>query len=366
MPRTPIWILPALIVVLATGGGWWLWKSQKQPPLPLPPVETVLPREFAAAMKTGKGAQPVKVAPIKPETSGEVAQYSGNGRERLRVTINNKDAKPYSLDLAAGTEFDSIHSKVVLLAPVKLEVSAGSNKQSDLNCAAVSVTNEIGETAFTKSETPNTRVAPLISLLAKRTDVPFKVAQTAVLALADHAPADVFAKFKRLNSDTSLRYDPIAFKVDNSELVSALSLLREAGVDTNLPLAGDPQVKIETLLDDQSHTSAMTYYGITPEMQWSFWKYELLAGPPSLRHYALYGIARYYPDVALAMLPRWAREKRLDPIYRLSAIRALALTLRPEAIPVLKQLQQDLGSELELAQAAEKASQYLASHQKPL
>ena len=366
MPRTPIWLLPAVIVVLASGGGLWLLKSQSKPPLPKPVLEKSLPREFAAALAASKGKEPAKPV-VKSNEAPEVAQFSGNGRERLRVTINNKDSKPFTLDLAAGTEFESSHSRVVLIAPVKIEVPAGGNKQSDLNSAAVSVTNEIGETAFTKSTSPNSRIAPLMALLEKRSDVPFKVAQTAVLALADNAPADVFVKFKRLNSDLPVKFDPIAFKVENSELIAALSLLREAGVsDTNLSLATDQQVKIESMLDSQSHDLAMSYYGVSPEMQWSFWKYQLLAGTPSLRHYALYGISRYYPDVALAMMPRWAREKRLDPIYRISAVRSLALTLRPEAIPVLKQLQQDLGSELELAQAAEKAAEYLASHQKPL
>jgi hypothetical protein len=361
MQRTPIWILPAVIVVLACGGGWWLWKSQNKPPIPLVPVEAVLPAEFAAALKGTPAGKPVE----KPAVVREVAQYSGNGRERLRVTVNNKDAKPYPVSIAAGTLFDSSRSHVVLLAPLKLDVAAGANKQADLNSAAISITNEIGEAAFTKSPATNSRIAPLISLLEKRTDVPFKVAQTAVLALADNAPADVFVKFKRLNSDLPVRFDPIAFKVENSEIMAALSLLHEAGgADSNLSLATDPQVKIESLLDNGSHDLALHYYGVTPEMQWSFWKYQLLAGVPSLRHYALYGISRYYPDVALVMMPRWAREKRLDSIFRLSAIRSLALTQRPEAIPLLNQLQQDLASELDLAQAAERASQYLASHPK--
>ena len=365
MPRTPIWILPAVIVVLASGGGWWLWKSQNKPPLPSPPVASVLPAPFAAALKNNK-ANPAVKAVEKPDLANELAQFSGNGRERLRVTINNKEAKPYPVNLPVGTQFESSRSRVVLLAAAKLEVAPGANKQADLTSAAVSVTNEIGEAAFKKSSGPNTRIAPLVTLLEKRTDVPFKVAQTAVLALADNAPVDVFAKFKRLNNDLPVHFDPIAFKVENTEIISALTLLRDAGVtDSNLSLATDPQLKIESLLDNQSHEAALTYYGISPEMQWTFWKYQLLNGTPSLRHYALYGISRYYPDVALVMMPRWAKEKRLDPIYRLSAVRSMALTQRPEALPILQQLQQDLASEGELSQAADRAAQYLASHQKP-
>ena len=365
MPRTPIWILPALIVVLASGGGWWLWKSKDKPPLPNVSPATVLPKSFANAIKA-KEAAPAKTA-AAPQKSSEPAQFSGNGREQLRVTVNNKDTKPYQVNLPVGTLFESNRSRVVLLSAASLSVEPGANKQADLKSAAATVTNEIGETAFTKSATTNTRIAPLITLLGKRTDVPFKVAQTAVLALADNAPADVFAKFKRLNADLPVHFDPVAFKVDNAEIISALALLRDAGVpDSNLSLAADPQLKIESLLDSQSHDLAMAYYGISPEMQWNFWKYQLLAGTPSLRHYSLYGISRYYPEVALLMMPRWAKEKGLDSIYRLSAVRSLALTQRADALPILQQLQQDLAAEPDLAQAAEHAAQYLGSHLKPL
>jgi hypothetical protein len=365
MPRTPIWLLPALIVVLASGGGWWLWKSNKKPPLPVTEAEKVLPTRFANAMRN-KDKQPAQAAPAKPEVAREAAQYSGNGREKLRVTINNRDSKPYPVNLPAGTLFESNRSRVVLLAPASITVPAGANKQEELKSASVSVANEIAEAAFTKSSASNSRLTPLLQLLEKRPEVPFKVAQTAVLALADNAPADVFAKFNRGTKESTVHFDPIAFKVDNAEIIAALALLRESGVaDSNLALASDPQVKIESILDSQSHDAALRYYGISPEFHWSFWKYHLLAGTPSMRHYALYGIARYYPEVAMTMMPRWAKEKRLDSIYRVSAIRSLALTQRSDAIPVLQQLQQDLATEPDLAQAADKAAQYLASHQKP-
>jgi len=94
-------------------------------------------------------------------------------------------------------------------------------------------------------------------------------------------------------------------------------------------------------------------------MEWTYWKHELLEGDPGTRHYALYGIARYFPDVALQMLPKWARETRLQPIYRLSAVRAMAVTHRPEAIPILHKLEQEFGSDSDLSRSADRAEKYL-------
>ena len=54
------------------------------------------------------------------------------------------------------------------------------------------------------------------------------------------------------------------------------------------------------------------------------WKNELLNGDQGTRHYALYGIARFYPEIALQMLPNWAREKRTARVFRLAAVQALA------------------------------------------
>jgi hypothetical protein len=106
----------------------------------------------------------------------------------------------------------------------------------------------------------------------------------------------------------------------------------------------------------------MRFFGIAPEMEWTYWKHELLQGNLSTRHYALYGIARYFPDVALVMLPKWAKETRLKEIYRLSAVRALAVTNRPEAIGILHQLDQQIGSDPELHQSADRAAKYLSLH----
>ena len=113
------------------------------------------------------------------------------------------------------------------------------------------------------------------------------------------------------------------------------------------------------MIDPACRATAMRYYNITSGAEWNYWKNELLAGDPGTRHYALSGIARFYPDVALDMLPKWAREKRTTPIFRLTAVQALAETQRPEALPVLQQLVTELGRNTELGRAAIDAAQVL-------
>ena len=91
------------------------------------------------------------------------------------------------------------------------------------------------------------------------------------------------------------------------------------------------------MIDPATHSLAVRYYEIADE--WAYWKHELLEGDISTRHYALYGIARFYPDVAMQMLPKWARQEAVSPVFRLSAVQALAQTDKAEAIPVLRGLE---------------------------
>ena len=75
----------------------------------------------------------------------------------------------------------------------------------------------------------------------------------------------------------------------------------------------------------------------------------------------LYGIARFYPEIALEMLPKWAREKRTTQIFRLTAVQALAETQRSEALPVLASLVNELGRNTELGRAAVNATHLLSA-----
>jgi hypothetical protein len=84
-----------------------------------------------------------------------------------------------------------------------------------------------------------------------------------------------------------------------------------------------------------------------------------LDGDPSIRHYALFGIARFYPEIALEMLPKWVREAKTHPVYRMSAIQAIADTQKPEALSLLLQLSAEVGPETELGKAAAQAATFL-------
>ena len=109
----------------------------------------------------------------------------------------------------------------------------------------------------------------------------------------------------------------------------------------------------------------MHYYNLSHEQEWAYWRDELSKGDLSTRHYALYGIGRYYPDVALQMLPDWARAAQLSAMMRTSAIQAMAETHRPEAISVLQQLVSEFGAATELGQSARKAITYLENQRTP-
>ena len=130
--------------------------------------------------------------------------------------------------------------------------------------------------------------------------------------------------------------------------------------------AHDPQLKIEAMIDPLSHAAALHYYNIPTDKEWAYWRDELQSGDASTRHYALYGIGRYFPDVAMEMLPTWARTRHLSTLYRTSAIQAMAETHRPEAISVLQGLVSEFGAATELGESARKSIAYLENQRATL
>lgn len=377
----------ALAILVILGSAWYGYRQlvPKSTGRPVPhdvvqylpkEIQEALPEEAIATLdgvempakgdvpaQTRIAAKETRSAPVESFLSGNIqSQFRGNGRDVLRLTASNRGDKPAKLHLKEGTLFESGDASLVLLRPAELEIPAGETKEMNLETAATSLRNSIGDREFTRSQAWLPTLDPLLTHLQSLPEVSVAAAQTAVLALMEDAPLDVFARFQRLHPSTPAGVDPTAFQVKTSDIVGALVLLRDSGIpESNFAIASDPQLKMEAMIDSDSHDTAAKYFEISADSEWSFWKSELLGGALSTRHYALYGIAQNYPEIALTMLPEWVRETRLQRIFRLSAVRALAMTNRPEAITILQDLLQDISviGDTEIEKSARHAIRYL-------
>jgi hypothetical protein len=347
----------ALLAVPLLAVGTWLWWPASAP-APAPGVAA------AAVVK----AEPVAAVPVEElglalaiERKCIVAEFSGNGREKLRLVVLNKGTAPLQLSIPLGQVFQSdLTSPVVVLQPMSMRIEPGRTRELEVRTAATRSTAKVAPANFEVSYTAVPKLEPLLRQLEMHPELTQGAVQTAVLALTENLPLSAVAKFTLAAGSLPSRFNTDSFRVDTFDLMGALVLLRDIGTrEASLALTVDPQLKIESMIDPATRAIARRYYGIAAESEWEFWRRELLQGEPSTRHYALYGIARFYPDVALEMLPRWARETRTNPVYRLSAVQALADTQRPEALPILRALALELAGRPELATAATGAAEYL-------
>jgi len=368
-----------VVAVLALGAtAFWFFKVRRGPIPPPPSVESVLPAKFLAALKQQQnGGKPVattaKSAPAAPAVAGANAPatpaasvlppltspltFTSNGRGQVHISAQNTGDKPTQVALHAGEIYENDQNKIVLLEDCVRDIPPHGLLQADVRFAPVNLAAPSTDDAYKKSTTSIPRLDELLTQLKTHPDLSHSAVQTAILLLAENPSLDVFAKFPRLHEPATINGD---FKVDVADIIAALQLLADMGI-TDRAIASDPQLNIEAMIDPKAHDLALRYYGIGPDMEWAYWKQELLQGDPSLRHYALYGIAEYYPDVALQMLPKWARETRLPAIYRLSAVRAMAMTHRQEAIPILQKMEQEFGPDTDLYRSADHATKFLTS-----
>ena len=291
------------------------------------------------------------------------AELKGNGREKLRAVIANTGKTPLTVRVRAGQVFENERNAVVAVRTDVIALAPGKTGELSIQTAALRSSNKVVEAAFRLSPTTAPKLDVLLGYIQDHALLTPGAIQTAVLALTENLPLSAVSKFSSAGGQLPSRFDTTAFRADTADIIAALLALRESGrADDDVAMSIDPQLKIESMIDPLAHATAMRYYGLTPETEWEYWKNELATGDTSTRHYALYGIARFYPDIALDMLPKWAREARTSAIFRLSAIQALADTDRPEALPILRQLADDLGRYTDLGRAATSAAQYLDRH----
>lgn len=288
------------------------------------------------------------------------AEFRGNARQRLRMMATNRATQAVRLSVPTGQVFESANGLVVVLRARIIDFRPGETRLEEFSTVATASTNRVADATFVLSTASQPKLQALLEFLTDHPEVSTPAAQTAALAILENLPVSAFAKFAEVGNDLPEQWDTTGFKVETVDIIQALIVLRGLGMpDEQLAITVDPQTKIEAMIDPLAHAVAMRYYGIQREAEWAYWKHELLEGDPSTRHYALHGIARYFPDVALPMLPRWVRETRTSQVFRMTAIQALAETQRTEALPILRELEHELGPDTELGKAAGQAAGYL-------
>ncbi len=345
------------------------------------PLALVLMSHHAAstASSGGGGSEPTiasapanpgdpKAEPVKISLADALgrrwlqAEYRGNGRSEVRAAFVNRHNAPLSVTVDAGVIFETadLHNQMVVARTQEVAVPAGGTRAAWLDCAATHSTNALTDQPYNLCPDTLQHLRALFAQVGSSPEYSREAVQCAVLMLTENSPLNLFAKFSVLSGDQPTRTNSPAYRVNTSEILAALALVKDAGyARMNLVAAQEYQLKIEAMIDPLAHAAAVHYYNLTSEQEWTYWRDELSKGDASTRHYALYGIGRYFPDVALQMLPDWARAVQLPALMRTSAIQAMAETHKPEAISVLQQLVSEFGAATELGQSARKAIAYL-------
>lgn len=361
VPRKPI-LAAALFGATLAALGWYFGDAAKQPrdARDLSPGATAAEKDeaYPDAFRP-RGTLLVTIPVLEGVREGRLsAELVGNGRDQLHVRITNLTDREIRALIPQGTVLKAGRKIVAPLREAAVAVPAKGTVTEQFKTIALRSSNAVGDVGYEITPEREPRLDAFFAHVAENLHINPQTAQTAALALLENLPLRAFARFPMPGIEIPSRVDTTAYKVDTADIVAALALLRELGIpDDRLALTIDPQLKIEAMTDPLAHALAVKYYGIKDE--WAYWKRELLEGDPSTRHYALYGIARFYPDVAIQMLPQWARETRTDIVYRISAVQALAETGRVEALSVLRQLMREFGTASEIGKTAQVASAYL-------
>jgi hypothetical protein len=364
-----------LLTPVIAGGGLALWPQPPGSATSLPSPS--LPQAALVALTVAASVQPEPARPGSHSVSTRpgtmdlhtaiehdkiAAEFRGNGRENLRAILTNETAAPLTIRVPAGQMFESGSNVVIVLRSGEVELKPAKPVEVTIQAAATRSANKVAARPYTLSYGALPRLAPLLAYVQEHSEISTPALQTAVLALTENLPLSAVSKFTATGGDLPTHFDSNAFRVETNDVIHALLTLRAIGVrDGDVAMNIDPQLKIEAMIEPLTRPAAMRYYGITPATEWNYWKTELLKGEESTRHYALYGIARFYPDVALEMLPKWARESKMQNVFRISAIQALADTQRAEALPILKQLSDELGRDTELGRTAASSAKSLNS-----
>ncbi|MEI8106237.1 MAG: hypothetical protein WCI46_00350 [Verrucomicrobiota bacterium] len=358
-------LLPAVLAV-GTGVFWERGGGKRQGDLKWSEAQPVV---ILGREEIGASGVKSEIIPMETDLADGLgggilrAEFHGNGREAFQAVMINQGKVACRVQVQAGQVFRNERSAVVVVRPGTLCLEPGETGRIDLKTAGLHSSNPLKVMEFHLDVRKEPGLGGLLLYVFDHPELTIGAIQTAVLGLTENLPLSAVAKFNSAIGGLQSRFDTTAFRVEASEIVAALMILRELGRrDDQVAMSIDPQLKIEAMTDPKSRLMAMRYYGLTKETEWEYWKSELEGGALATRHYALFGIARSYPEIALEMLPKWAREVRTNGVFRRAAIQALATTERAEAVPILDQLAEDLGRYTEMGILAKKGAQYLAMH----
>ncbi len=292
--------------------------------------------------------------------NGQVsAKFHARSRDQLSIRLRSMTREALEVEIPSGTVFERGDEQLVFVKSRQLVLAPGT--ETHHVAATVSATGAFsGPGEFFLTGGRISTLAVLLPYAESHPEVSPAVLQTAVLVLTENLPLSVFAKFKLVAGDSPAVPHAEDLRVDNRTIIRALRLLKEIGVPMDrVALNTDPQLLIEAMTDPLAHAEALEFYEIPREKEWEFWKAYLEYGDPATRHYALHGIAQYFPNVAVNMMGKWAKAGHLDDSLRISAIEALAKTGRVEALSVLAQLRQELSPDVAMDVVLQKSTTLL-------
>jgi hypothetical protein len=343
-----------VIGLLVLGGLRLSEKSEPERILPDPSAALPPPPEKAI------GRRPTPTPPPVARPTEPAVAISGDGFGSIEIAIDNGTESAVTRSWGPGDSFESSVNRMLVADRHSSEVPPLMRTSVALRAYPMTAGGRPTRRVYQVGEPIEGDLKRLAEAIADDSAISPAVARSAVLMLSDNPPLDVFAMFPRPQHAISPDLDLESFRVPTSDLVDALAMMKRLGLPwQNLQVATDLQFPIEAMYGTESHDKAAAFFGIARAREWVFWKRLLLHGPPSLRHYALFGIARYFPDIAILMHPGWVNATHLPYIFRVTAVRSLAITDRSEAIPLLRRVRRDWSGDAEMVRSAEAAIAYL-------
>ncbi|MGF1656179.1 MAG: HEAT repeat domain-containing protein [Verrucomicrobiales bacterium] len=285
------------------------------------------------------------------------ARFHGNGLTEITWEMSNLTDRSIGVSLSPGLILvtQDGEQQSVLLEAAHMLLGAKAKDFVPLSVGPLRKANTPGQHRFAPSAGKIELVQSLLGHPRGQSASP-EALRTAIFVLLNNPPLAMVASFKLATQEAAAEEVVPHFQTSTPNLMEALLLIKALPNVYQTPrLSESSQLKLEALVDPASHDMALEYYDISREAEWDFWQTELLHGDPATRHYALYGIARYYPDVAYEMLPQWVSNTQVNPNVRAAAIYALAEIEREEALRALIRLQGQLAGEPNIAATLERA-----------